>query len=51
MATIKVDVVSAEESIFSGDAELVSLPGKSGELGILPGQEGSGTGVCGWWRA
>ena len=29
MATIKVDVVSAEESIFSGDAELVShLPGK-----------------------
>lgn len=26
MATIKVDVVSAEESIFSGDAELVSLP-------------------------
>ena len=37
MATIKVDVVSAEESIFSGDAELVSLPGKSGELGTLPG--------------
>ena len=37
MATIKVDLVSAEESIFSGDAELVSLPGKSGELGILPG--------------
>ena len=37
MATIKVDVVSAEESIFSGDAELVSLPGQSGELGILPG--------------
>ena len=37
MATIKVDVVSAEESIFSGDAELVSLPGQSGELGLLPG--------------
>ena len=37
MATIKVDVVSAEESIVSGDAELVSLPGQSGELGILPG--------------
>ena len=37
MSTIKVDVVSAEENIFSGDAELVSLPGKSGELGILPG--------------
>ncbi len=39
MATIKIDVVSAEESIFSGDAELVSLPGTSGELGILPGHE------------
>ena len=34
---IKVDVVSAEENILSVDAELVSLPGKSGELGILPG--------------
>lgn len=39
MATIKIDVVSAEESVFSGDAELVSLPGVSGELGILPGHE------------
>ena len=37
MATIKVDVVSAEEHIFSGEAELVSLPGTSGELGIVPG--------------
>lgn len=37
MATIKVDVVSAEEYIFSGEAELVSLPGTSGELGIMPG--------------
>ena len=37
MATIKVDVVSAEEHIFSGGAELVSLPGTSGELGIMPG--------------
>ena len=35
--TIKVDVVSAEESIFSGEAKLVVLPGESGELGILPG--------------
>ena len=35
-ATIKVDVVSAEESIFSGTAEFVALPGESGELGILP---------------
>ena len=37
MATIKVDVVSAEEHVFSGEAELVSLPGTSGELGIMPG--------------
>ena len=36
MATIHVDVVSAEESIFSGEAKLVALPGESGELGILP---------------
>ncbi|MEX3582754.1 MAG: F0F1 ATP synthase subunit epsilon [Burkholderia sp.] len=37
MATIKVDVVSAEEEIFSGQAKFVALPGESGELGILPG--------------
>ena len=35
--TIHVDVVSAEESIFSGLVEFVSLPGEAGELGILPG--------------
>jgi F-type H+-transporting ATPase subunit epsilon len=37
MSTIHIDVVSAEESIFSGEAKFVSLPGESGELGILPG--------------
>lgn len=36
MNTIHVDVVSAEESIFSGEAKFVALPGESGELGILP---------------
>jgi len=36
MATIHVDVVSAEELIFSGEAKFVALPGESGELGILP---------------
>jgi F-type H+-transporting ATPase subunit epsilon len=36
MATIHVDVVSAEGSIFSGEARFVALPGESGELGILP---------------
>jgi len=34
--TMQVDVVSAEESIFSGLAELVIVPGESGELGIYP---------------
>lgn len=35
--TVHVDVVSAEESIFSGLAEFVVLPGEVGELGIFPG--------------
>jgi F-type H+-transporting ATPase subunit epsilon len=34
--TIQVDVVSAEESIFSGLAELIIVPGETGELGIYP---------------
>lgn len=34
--TIHVDVVSAEELIFSGEAEFVALPGEAGELGIYP---------------
>ena len=34
--TIHVDVVSAEEQIFSGEAEFVVLPGVLGELGIYP---------------
>ncbi len=36
MSTMHVDVVSAEESIFGGDAEFVVLPGEAGELGIYP---------------
>ncbi len=36
MSTIHVDVVSAEESIFSGEAKFVALPGEVGELGIYP---------------
>ena len=35
-ATLHVDVVSAEGSVFSGEARFVALPGESGELGILP---------------
>ena len=34
--TLHVDVVSAETSIFEGQAEFVTLPGEEGELGIYP---------------
>ena len=34
--TIHIDVVSAEESVFAGEAEFVVLPGEAGELGIYP---------------
>ncbi len=34
--TLHVDVVSAEEQIFAGEAEFVALPGEAGELGIYP---------------
>ncbi|MFH2135049.1 MAG: F0F1 ATP synthase subunit epsilon [Pseudomonadota bacterium] len=34
--TVHVDVVSAEEQIFSGLAEVVVVPGEMGELGIYP---------------
>ena len=34
--TIHVEVVSAEASIFSGEAEFIVLPGVMGELGIFP---------------
>jgi F-type H+-transporting ATPase subunit epsilon len=36
MATMHVDVVSAEALIFEGEAEYVELPGESGGLGIYP---------------
>ena len=35
-ATIHIDVVSAEQAIYSGEAEFVVLPGEVGELGIYP---------------
>lgn len=37
MALLKVDVVSTERAIFSGEAKFVAVPGKMGELGVLPG--------------
>lgn len=36
MATIKVDIVSAEGEIHSGDARMVFAPAKMGEIGIAP---------------
>ena len=36
MKTMQVDVVSAEELIYSGLATFVALPGEVGELGIYP---------------
>jgi F-type H+-transporting ATPase subunit epsilon len=34
--TFHVDIVSAEQAIFSGEAEMVIAPGEGGELGIMP---------------
>ena len=34
--TLHVDIVSAEQQIFSGEAEMLVAPGEAGELGILP---------------
>ena len=36
MASIHVEIVSAEGEIFSGDAEMVFAPAKMGEVGIAP---------------
>ena len=36
MATIKVDIVSAEGEIHSGEASMVFAPAKMGEVGIAP---------------
>jgi F-type H+-transporting ATPase subunit epsilon len=36
MATIQVEIVSAEEEIWSGEGTMVFAPGSAGELGIAP---------------
>lgn len=36
MATIQVDIVSAEGEIYSGDANMVYAPARLGEIGIAP---------------
>ena len=50
MATLQVNVVSAEESIFSGEAKFVALPGEMGELGIYPRHTPLGTHRFAWRR-
>jgi F-type H+-transporting ATPase subunit epsilon len=36
MSVIRVDIVSATESLYSGEAKCVFAPGTNGELGIYP---------------
>jgi len=36
MATIKLDIVTAEGTVFSGDVDTVIAPGVQGQLGVLP---------------
>lgn len=36
-STIRLEVVSSEKSLYSGDAAMVVAPGESGELGVMPG--------------
>lgn len=37
VATIRLDIVSAEKQLFSGEAEMVFVTGEMGEMGIAPG--------------
>lgn len=36
-ATLRLDIVSAEKQIFSGEVEMIFVTGEMGELGIAPG--------------
>jgi F-type H+-transporting ATPase subunit epsilon len=36
MATVKLDIVTAEKVVYSGEVDLVLAPGQEGQLGILP---------------
>jgi F-type H+-transporting ATPase subunit epsilon len=37
MTSLHIEIVSAEKTVFVGEAKFVSLPGENGELGVLPG--------------
>ena len=43
--TVRCDIVSAEEEIFSDQVQMISLRGALGELGILPGHTPLFTGI------
>ena len=36
MASIRLDIVTAEKAVFSGDVDVIVAPGVEGQLGILP---------------
>ena len=36
MATLKLEIVTPEEKVYSEDVDMVTLPGTEGELGIFP---------------
>src|SRR2546421_3392837 len=36
MATLRLEIVTPEEKIYSEDVEMVTLPGSEGELGVYP---------------
>src|SRR5205809_6498757 len=36
MATLKLEIVTPEEKIYSEDVEMVTLPGSEGEFGVYP---------------
>src|SRR5438045_9630675 len=36
MATLKLEIVTPEEKIYSEDVDMVTLPGSEGELGVYP---------------
>ena len=36
MATLKLEIVTPEDKVYSEDVDMVTLPGKEGEMGIYP---------------
>ena len=46
MSTIKINIVSSSEEIFSGEATMVYATGTLGELGIAPGHTPLLTGLA-----